>query len=95
MPISDVFVPLSPQTFTNWVNGQLKKRNLSIESLDKDLQDGYLLVQLLEIISAKDLGKHKKHPKLRAQQLENAQLGIKFIKDEGIKVRWRATKANF
>jgi hypothetical protein len=54
--------------------------------MEVDLRDGYLLVQLLEIISAKDLGKHKKHPKIRAQQLENAQLAIKFIKDEGIKV---------
>jgi hypothetical protein len=57
-----------------------------VEVLEQDLKDGYLLVQLLEIISAKDLPKHKKHPKIRAQQLENAASAITFIKDEGIKV---------
>lgn len=60
--------------------------------MEKDLQDGYLLIQLLEIISAKDLPKHKKHPKIRAQQLENAAAAIKFIKDEGIKVRRKAAR---
>lgn len=69
------------------MNGQLKKRNLSLEVLERDLQDGYLLCQLMEIISAKDLPKHKKHPKIRAQQLENANTAVSFIKDEGIKVR--------
>jgi hypothetical protein len=74
------------QTFTNWVNVHLADRNLKIADLAGDLSDGVMLVNLLEVISAKRFPRYNKNTKFQSQKLENVSTCLKFLKDEGIKL---------
>lgn len=59
---------------------------MKIEDLGKDLSDGLLLVNLLEVISSKQIHNYNKKPKIRAQKLENTGAALQFLKNEGIKL---------
>jgi len=64
----------------------LKERILKIHNIEKDLEDGVLLINLLEIISGKTFIKYTKNPKGRFQKIENNNWAIKFIQNEGMKL---------
>lgn len=73
------------KTFTRWVNTHLSDRELQVNDIQKDFEDGVLLLNLLEIISGeKKIRGWKKKPKSYAQKMENINKGLKFIKDEGV-----------
>ena len=76
------------QTFTRWANTFLIDRMLKINDLQKDLSTGIILINLVEIISAKSLGKYNKNPKqsIRAHLLENCAIPLKFLQKEGLKL---------
>jgi len=57
---------------------------LKIEDLQTGLENGINLVNLLEIISSKSLGKYNHKPTMRYHFLENNGRALKFIKDEGL-----------
>ena len=59
---------------------------MKIEDLEVDLSDGIALINLLEILSSKSLGKYNAKPKLRVQKIENAQFALKFLAQEGVKL---------
>ena len=42
---------LFPQTFTRWANLYLMRKNIKIEDLYVDFEDGFVLGNLLQIIS--------------------------------------------
>jgi len=77
---------IQQRTFTAWCNEFLKDRGMHINDLAKDLRDGILLINLLEIISGKSLGKYNKNPKVPTQKYENTGIAIEFVKNEGIKL---------
>lgn len=79
-----VWVAIQKKTFTRWANTFLSERFLKIEDLYSDLEDGVLLLTLLELISGKELGKWPKKPRVRFQKLENLNRAINFIKSEGL-----------
>ena len=81
------WIDIQQRTFTGWVNTHLKARNMKCQDLIHDLQDGLLMINLLEIISAKTVAtNYNKRPKIRAQKLENCGWVLKFLKDEGLKL---------
>jgi len=58
-----------------------------IQDLKTDLKSGLLLINLIEVISGKSLGRHNKHPTINIQKLENLQLCLDYItKVENIKL---------
>jgi len=59
---------------------------LKINDLEKDLEDGVALINLLEQISSKKIGIINKKAKIRAQKLENTGAALQFLKSEGIKL---------
>jgi len=60
---------------------------MHIDNLTTDLATGILLINLLEIISAKEIGgRYNKNPKLPPQKLENVSLALNFIKHQDIKL---------
>ena len=84
------------KTFKNWVNSQLAKRELKLNDLVMDLQDGVMLSELLEIISGKVIP-HKKSGadlELRHKKIDNLANAMKFIskfyKEAGLKVETSA-----
>jgi len=80
------WVEIQKKTFTRWANTFLKERILKIDDIETDLADGVLLINLLEIISDKTIGKYNKQPKIRTHKLENNMFALDFLKREGIKL---------
>jgi filamin len=80
------WIDIQQNTFTRWCNEHLKARGYFIKDLKTDLSDGLLLVNLLEIISGKSLGRYNKHPVVPYQKLENCNIAIQFIQSEGLKL---------
>ncbi|KYQ96878.1 gelation factor [Tieghemostelium lacteum] len=80
------WIDVQKKTFTGWANNYLKERILKINDLGQDLEDGVLLINLLEIISSKKILKFNKQPKIRMQKIENNNFAINFIKQEGLKL---------
>jgi len=81
------WIDVQKKTFTRWSNNFLMHRKMKINELETDLQNGLLLINLLEIISSKEIGgKYNKQPKMKPQLLENTSLALKFVQKEGIKL---------
>ena len=59
---------------------------LKVNDLKTDFSDGVLLINLLEIISSKEIKTYNKKPKIRPQKLENNDFALQFLKREGIKL---------
>lgn len=72
------------KTFTRWANHYLGERMLKIVDLYEDLKSGILLIQLMQIISNKSLGKYDTKPKMELQMLGNIDISLQFIKNQGI-----------
>eukprot|EP01088_Endostelium_zonatum_P011654 TRINITY_DN25809_c0_g1_i1.p1 TRINITY_DN25809_c0_g1~~TRINITY_DN25809_c0_g1_i1.p1 ORF type:complete len:439 (-),score=105.21 TRINITY_DN25809_c0_g1_i1:59-1375(-) len=77
---------IQQNTFTQWCNHHLKDRGMHINDLKTDLRDGVLLVNLLEIISGKSLGRYNRNPRVPNQKYENNAIAIEFLKTENIKL---------
>jgi filamin len=77
---------IQQNTFTRWCNDYLGDRGMKINDLKTDLKDGIFLINLLEAISGKSLGRYNKHPKIPFQKGENLNIALAFIKEEGIKL---------
>lgn len=77
---------IQEKVFTRWANDEVKQRGMHINELKTDMADGIILVNLLEVLSGKSLGRYNKHPRIINQKLENIQIGLKFIADQGIKM---------
>ena len=85
------WVRLQETTFTKWVNnslrGQLKTAKSQVSDLRTDLQDGIVLVELIEsIASPRKVGRYNRHPVVKAQKLENLGTVLRFLERERIKV---------
>ncbi|PRP88458.1 filamin-C-like [Planoprotostelium fungivorum] len=80
------WVDIQKNAFTRWVNEHLKDRGLHVENIGKEFADGLKLINLLEIISNKKLGRHNRNPLVRPQKLENNTIALAFLKTENIKL---------
>jgi len=68
------------KAFTAWLNSYLVQRNLKIIDLQKDLEDGLLLIQFLEIATKNAMkSKYNKKPVRKVQKLENLSLALNYI----------------
>ena len=50
---SEPWVEVQTRTFTKWLNDKLKGTGHRVSHLFKDLEDGLLLISLLEVLSGK------------------------------------------
>jgi len=63
------------------VNHHLQKRNKSISNLTTDLQDGIILINLLEILSGVSIHRYVKNPRFAAQKLSNITEAFQFMEN--------------
>ena len=79
---------LQKLTFTNWLNDRLKagRQGPKVTDLSEDLQDGILLIRLLENLTKKKIRGYTKNPKMPAHKLDNLELAIDFMNNEDIKL---------
>jgi len=69
------------------VNHYLSKREIQIIDITDGLSNGVNLVQLVEILSNKNVGRYIKNPNFPSQKMDNISIAIKFIENTwGIKV---------
>eukprot|EP01105_Mastigella_eilhardi_P027923 TRINITY_DN887_c0_g1_i1.p1 TRINITY_DN887_c0_g1~~TRINITY_DN887_c0_g1_i1.p1 ORF type:complete len:772 (-),score=176.51 TRINITY_DN887_c0_g1_i1:73-2388(-) len=81
------WVEIQKKTFTRWANTFLRTRNMHIEDLQLDLENGLLLWNLIESISEKNIPHPmNKMPRMRAHKLENNMRCLQFLQDEGLKL---------
>jgi len=69
------------KAFTAWLNGYLANRNLKVENLETDLQDGTKLNHFLEIATEKKIGRWDPAPSRKVQKLENLSIGLNYIQN--------------
>jgi filamin len=86
MAANRTWVDVQKKTFTGWANNFLKERIMKINDIGKDLENGVLLINLLEIISGKTFPKYTKNPKGRFQAIENNNWVMRFMRDENLKL---------
>lgn len=82
---------LQQTTFMRYINTSLRRDQKTstreVTDLQTDLQDGLILIQLLEsIASPKRLGVYNKRPFIKAQKLENLGACFRFFEREKIKL---------
>jgi len=76
---------IQKKTFTGFINSHLRKRNLVVTDIEKELCDGLKLIAFLEIIADDTFGyKYVKQPKLRIQSISNVGYCLQFIKSKGV-----------
>lgn len=92
MSESEVFTKL-PQweqtqykAFRNWVNINLSSLKVSVNSLETDFKNGCSLVQLIEVLQKKSIGKWNKEPKRQMQEIENLNMAITAIQKDKVKI---------
>ena len=69
--------------FTKWVNTKLAVRNMRVDSVAEDFSDGVKLINLLEILSGKEIGcKWHQQPKQRIHCIENCNIAVRYIQDD-------------
>ncbi|XP_075470555.1 calmin isoform X2 [Ascaphus truei] len=76
------------RTFTRWINLHLEKCNPSLEVKDLfvDIQDGKILMALLEVLTGQSLLHEHKSSSHRIFRLNNIAKALKFLEDSNVKL---------
>ncbi|XP_022095231.1 filamin-A-like [Acanthaster planci] len=82
---------IQQNTFTRWINEQLKPAGKYVYNVETDLGDGLILIALLDQLIASDgrspdLPRCNKRPVFKSQRLENISIVLKKIEDEQIRL---------
>lgn len=78
---------LQKSTFANWVNERLKSDGkIKVTDVEVDLQDGTVLIRLVENLTGKKIKGYNKVPTLAAHKLDNLELVFKLMQSSGIKL---------
>ena len=80
------WVKVQKKTFTRWCNTHLVERQININDLQHDLQDGIILINLLEILTRDKVGQYCKAPKMRVQKLSNLATSLSYLRKIGIRL---------
>ncbi|XP_008057254.2 calmin [Carlito syrichta] len=76
------------RTFTRWINLHLDKCNppLEVKDLFVDIQDGKILMALLEVLSGRNLLHEYKSSSHRIFRLNNIAKALQFLEDSNVKL---------
>jgi len=81
------WIRIQRKTFTRWCNTHLVALSLVIENLEDDLANGYVLHQLVTVLSQRTLAKPVKNPNSKFQKLQNLNTALDaLVKLEGVKL---------
>lgn len=88
--LDDKWIQIQKNTFTNWINEQLKtEKEAPLTDLKLDFIDGVKLVKLVDALqkpNSKVSKRYFKNPINQHQSLENISLALNAITDDGIKL---------
>lgn len=80
------WVEIQINTFTNWLNEQLREYGEEVSDISTAFEDGLKLIHVVEKISTKKVGRYNKKPKLYAQKLENVKAALSVMEGDGIQL---------
>ena len=81
------WIRIQRKTFTRWCNTHLVQLNLVIENLEEDLSNGFVLHQLVQVLSQRTLAKAQKNTATKFQKLQNLNTALDaLVKLEGVKL---------
>ncbi|XP_056004557.1 filamin-C-like isoform X2 [Ostrea edulis] len=87
---SDRWILIQQNTFTNWVNEQLRVSGIEttefIKDLGTDFDTGVKLCQLVESLQGKKIGRIIKKPMNHHQQLENVTIALTAIANDNVRL---------
>ncbi|XP_074854829.1 calmin isoform X2 [Carettochelys insculpta] len=88
MPVYVERENVQKRTFTRWMNLHLEKCNppLEVKDLFVDIQDGKILMALLEVLSGQTLLHEYKSSTHRIFRLNNIAKALKFLEDSNVKL---------
>lgn len=87
--LDDKWIQIQKNTFTNWVNEQLKTENERVKDLKTDFSNGVKLIKLVNVLqqpNSKVSKRYFKAPSNQHQALENISLALNAITADGIKL---------
>ncbi|XP_046860987.1 spectrin beta chain, erythrocytic-like isoform X2 [Xenia sp. Carnegie-2017] len=70
--------------YTKWINSKLGKEHIPVKNLIEDLQDGLVLISLLEVLLNKKI--NTEEPKLKIHKLVNIKKVLVLLKERGLKL---------
>jgi len=74
------WVETQKKAFKNWANFYLRERGLEIKDLENDLKDGILLINLVELLTGRPVGRYNKNPKLKVQKINNINAALMALR---------------
>ena len=80
------WVSIQKNTFTNWVNEQLRMRGISVHDLRTDLADGVSLVALLEVLQRRRLVGAVEHPSNPHEVLQNLNVALEAVGEDNVRI---------
>lgn len=87
---SDRWILIQQNTFTNWVNEQLRVSGIEttefVRDLEHDFQTGVKLCQLVESLQGKKIGRIIKKPMNHHQELENVTIALNAISNDNVRL---------
>lgn len=88
-PLKDARTSMQKLAFTLWLNRRLKKFNIVIDDVFKDLADGKALFCLMEDLTKKKLRRQQSFADSsnRYFQMESVGLALKYLRNEGVSLR--------
>ncbi|XP_061194597.1 filamin-C-like isoform X3 [Saccostrea echinata] len=87
---SDRWILIQKNTFTNWVNEQLRVAGVEttdfVRELENDFETGVKLCQLVEGLQGKKVGRIIKNPLNHHQRLENVTIALNAIANDNVRL---------
>lgn len=84
------WILIQQNTFTNWVNEQLRVSGIEttefVKDLEHDFQTGVRLCQLVESLQGKKIGRIIKKPMNHHQELENVTIALNAISNDNVRL---------
>lgn len=80
------WVSIQKNTFTNWVNEQLRMRGISVHDLRTDLADGVSLVALLEVLQRRRLVGAVEHPSNPHEVVQNLNVALEAVGEDNVRI---------
>ncbi|XP_070539365.1 filamin-A-like isoform X2 [Ptychodera flava] len=88
------WVQIQKNTFTNWINEQLRPTGQTLSDINTDFENGLLLINLVETLiqsrgaplQPRRASRYNKNPKNQVQKMENVSYALNLIEKEGVKL---------
>ncbi|XP_041356835.1 filamin-C-like isoform X2 [Gigantopelta aegis] len=80
------WLQIQRNTFTNWLNEQLKAVGVVIQDLRTDFADGVNLIRLVETLQGRNVGAIVRKPQNQYEKFQNITVALDAIRADGVRI---------